>query len=930
MSRCTTVLQAAVLSAFVVFGPAAGRGLAEEAAPPGVLAESLLRTLREDPSSIVGMSEADLIQTCQTLVGTGDRETAGLVCAVWVEGSDKYKSSSMDTLCQLATFSRMAAEVGQPAVQLMTGHVQEAYLAQPGATRSATLGQWQALAGVLADTLSEGTRAFWVEGLRTAFVEDGETLAGLKLTDVQALSGALTALGDKRAYVPLAVWVQNTTTWQFLKLNDLVWNVAARLPTDTPEGRAARECLVAHIESAYMADAEALRSVGGGMWKELVGRVVEGLSDERRAEWVARLRGACVEDPGALAAMKLGDVQALSAALKSLGDKEADAVAATWVETTSAWQEYAPNALASLANVLSAAGDAGCSARQRLAAHVQQRYLSTSAGARELGIAGWSELTGRLTEDLTGESRIEWAQRIRDAYGGSEAVLVGLNIEELEALCKALETLGDAHGPSMVARYVERSTEWRLRGKPADLLRLMQLLPGPEANLKAARLRVAAFLADAYLADPQKAHELGVKFWQKVAQLVGEDLSPEDCRAWFERIRGTFLETDDAMAAMKAAEFDALVKSVAALDKKEAAGLVLSWLRLKEGQVARQAAPAALAVLVLLLAEQDPEPLKPLMDAIEQHFLAADGRKPLNLVTIWHLMRIQFAVGNPDKAQAWVRRTYAVRLGTQAARNSIDPATLEGLAGLMVSAGLTGKGKGYVEFAAALATRAREGNLASGSEELAAPLGTPEARQILEDALIVFVNSQENPRLGVAKTLAWAYRNVGELDAWRQFLEGKVGSSEGDTKALWLAAKAYTMTLLPDPPNPLRRKQGLEDALAAALSEPVRLTVLREFADYYRAISRPAVGALMLQSLKHQFSGEAAETIGALQAGLQDAEAARQAGDTRAQSAAEVVRSGAQLKYYQACLEQVRTEGEQEEVARLQEAIQELEQKVDQ
>ena len=801
MSRCTTVLRAAVLWAFVVFGLVAGRGLAEEADSPSALAESLLRTLREDPSSIVGMSEADLIQTCQTLVGTGDREAAGLVCAAWVEGSDKYKSSSMDTLCQLATFSRMAAEGGQPAVQRMAGHVQEAYLAQPGATRSVTLGQWQALAGVLAKTLSEGTRAFWAEGLRTAFVEDGETLAGLKLTDVQGLSTAL----------------------------------------------------------------------------------------------------------------------------KSLGDEQADAVAAVWVETTSAWQEYGPNALASLANVLSAAGDAGRSARQRLAAHVQQRYLSTSAGARELGIAGWSELTGRLTQDLTGESRIEWAQRIRDAYGGSEAVLLGLNIEELEALCKALGTLGDAHGPYLVAKYVERSTEWRLRGKPADLLRLMQLLPGPGANLKAARLRVAAFLADTYLADPQKAHELGVKFWQGAAQLVGEDLSPEECRAWFERIRGTFLETDEAMAAMKTAEFDALVKSVAALDKKEAAGLVLSWLRLKEGQVAKQADPGALAGLVLLLAEQDPESLKPLMDAIEQHFLAVDGRKPLDLVTIWHLMRIQFAVGNPEKAQAWVLRAYAVRLGTQAARNSIDPPTLGGLAGLMVSAGLTGKGKGYVEFAATLAAQARNGDLASGSEEMAAPLGTPEARRILEDALIVFVNAQENPRLGVAKMLAWAYRNADELDAWRQFIEDKVGSSEGDVKALWLAAKAYTMTLLPDPPNPLRRKQGLEEALAAALSDPVRLAVLREFADYYKAINRPAVGALMLQSLKHQFSGEAAETIGAMQAGLQDAEAARQDRNTRARSAAEVARSGAQLKYYQTCLEQARTAGEQEEVAKLQEAIQQLE-----
>ena len=236
-------------------------------------------------------------------------------------------------------------------------------------------------------------------------------------------------------------------------------------------------------------------------------------------------------------------------------------------------------------------------------------------------------------------------------------------------------------------------------------------------------------------------------------------------------------------------------------------------------------------------------------------------------------------------------RGYTALVGSEEARSTVTLGQLRDLAIFLDHHLLVGPGQGYPAFAAALARLARRGGLASGAHVvLAFPLGTPEARRILAAELL---DGQGDPRLGVAKVLSWAYRNAGELTAWRDSLDQNIAASQGDTKALWLAAKGYAVTLLPERPNLLRRKRWLNRALAAAGTEQGRLVVLGEFAEHYRRLGRPDVGAEMLESLQHQFSGEALAAVEDLHQQLEREAERRRARAVRERIAAERSRARA-------------------------------------
>jgi len=422
---------------------------------------------------------------------------------------------------------------------------------------------------------------------------------------------------------------------------------------------------------------------------------------------------------------------------------------------------------------------------------------------------------------------------------------------------------------------------------PEDILAMAKNLRGTDAAVKSARLALVRRIEADYLSDTAATQRVPPRQWREMVFLFVGDLSPDARSAWIAKLRSAFVSSPEVVPPARAGDVVALVEALRRLGDADTAGL--------------------------------PRVFDEAWDARNKQ-AALSGADCEAIRAVWCLL------GQQALARKWAAREYDALVGTAEARSAIDLRGLAGLARVLSVTGMTGKDKAYPEFAATVLRLARDGTLGPADSlllrDLRGPLEADETRKLLEAGL---ADLQGNARPALLVVLMWAYRNAGELDVWRQFIEDKVGSSEGDTKALWLVAKANTMMLLPDPPNPLRRRRGLEDALAAALSEPVRLAVLREFVDYYRAINRPAVGVQMLQSLKHQFSGEAAETIGAMQAGLQDAEAARQARNARAQSAAEIVRNEARLKYYQACLERARTEGEQEEVARLRAAITALE-----
>lgn len=195
-------------------------------------------------------------------------------------------------------------------------------------------------------------------------------------------------------------------------------------------------------------------------------------------------------------------------------------------------------------------------------------------------------------------------------------------------------------------------------------------------------------------------------------------------------------------------------------------------------------------------------------------------------------------------------------------------------------AGLTGNGRGHFLYALALVNLACSETLVYRDPAiLAEPLGTEETREVLENAL---ANAQDLPHLALAKVLAAAYRRAGELLPWRLSLEERIEASEGDSRALWLAVKGYTETLVTEPPSPLRRYPWLKEALEAVESEAVRLAVAEEVVGFYRDLGRPGVAAEFLEGLQPQLGQEAAAKIERLRTELLEEETARRAAQFQA------------------------------------------------
>ncbi|MCX5647510.1 MAG: hypothetical protein NTX40_00190 [Planctomycetota bacterium] len=576
MNRHTNTFWAAVLSAFVVFGLAASRGLAEEADSPGVLAVSVLRTLREDPASIVGMSEAELILTCRALVGAGGREAAGLICATWVEGSDKYKSSSTDTLCQLATFSRMAAEAGQAAVQRVAGHVQEVYLAQPDATRSVKPGQWQALTGVLAAGLSEGSRASWAASLRAAFVEDGGVLAGLKLADVQTLSGALAALGDQQPHRPVTAWVETTTAWQALKPGDLV-SLSRSLAAAKETGQAALQQVASHVEQTYTADAAAMKSVSLGDWRNLTGVLAGKMSEESRERLSGHLLAAYVDNGEALQGLKVGDVQALSGALAALGDQQPHRPVTAWVETTTAWQTLNPAELVSLAGSLASAKEQGQSARQHLASHVESTCLANPDVVRSVPLNCWRDLAVRLAQDLPDENRGRWMSTLRATFTEAAGAFETLMLGDVQALTAALKSLGDAQADSVPPAWVERTKGWKALDQKGLISLASSLAASKEAG-QVARQRVAAHVQEQFLPSIEATRSVSSSEWGEFAGRLGADLSEENRTVWANGLRAAYVQNAETFAGLKLADVQGLSRALSSLGEENAVAVVALWV----------------------------------------------------------------------------------------------------------------------------------------------------------------------------------------------------------------------------------------------------------------------------------------------------------------------------------------------------------------
>ena len=236
---------------------------------------------------------------------------------------------------------------------------------------------------------------------------------------------------------------------------------------------------------------------------------------------------------------------------------------------------------------------------------------------------------------------------------------------------------------------------------------------------------------------------------------------------------------------------------------------------------------------------------------------------------------------------------------------------------------MAGKDKGYVGVAKVVGRLAREGKLVNKPlwryRMLANALGTKESHAALEAELL---DANGLPRIQVAKVLAWCHKNAGQLDTWRQHVDGQVAGPGGaDKKALWLVVKAVTAAIADDAANVRQAKPFLVEALLTNASSAVRITVLRELVDYYREIDRPGSGARMLASLTEQFQGAEREQIRTWAAQMETAAVRKEAAVARARAATSRTLMEPRLQYMRRMLTKFQARGDQAKVQEIRARI---------
>ena len=121
------------------------------------------------------------------------------------------------------------------------------------------------------------------------------------------------------------------------------------------------------------------------------------------------------------------------------------------------------------------------------------------------------------------------------------------------------------------------------------------------------------------------------------------------------------------------------------------------------------------------------------------------------------------------------------------------------------------------------------------------------------------------------------------------------------------------------------RRQRLAEAMGIARSANVRMTVLGELVDHFRAFGHYQTAVDLIESVREQFDPAQAEELVALEEALRQEDVEAQSRESKRQAAADLARKQAQLAYYRKSLSRARAHEDQQAAALLEQAIQQLE-----
>jgi len=690
--------------------------------------------------------------------------------------------------------------------------------------------------------------------------------------------------------------------WQSMTPDQLV-ALANELQAGGDETADQRALLVSYLADTFSVDPTGADGFTVGQASDLTRAIGQEVAADVKDAWAQELRNSYAPNPQAAGQLSTDDMLSLAATLRRLGDSEQESaqMVNAWTVQSDAWHTAQPDELATLGEWSNVAQEAGAAARDRLLQRLRTTYLTSADAARPIGPNSWMALTWSLRQYISDDERAAWAEKLRGAYAPES-----LSLAEFIDLRNAFEYLDFQPFEDVAEGWVTSSSAWQGM-TPDQLAWLVRGLATPGGAGRAARARIAAYVAENYLATSESAGSVSAKSLERFSRLRNE-LSAEDRQLWIASIRQAFMASAAQLGSIPPADYVRKARALENLGDEAVGQLTVSWMEnnpswttitpedivnlaksLRGKSDGELAAKGQLLTHVRQTYLPDAAPGGAvtcrqwnyftwlLRDAMSKTVAADWGDKlkaafvdnagayaALKGEGLFPLTETMMMLGRPQTAQQLAARAHDLSCGGQPAP-AVDPTTLRHVAWSIKISGAAETDHDFQPYANSLVQLASAGKLgavlqsSSDHEILAAPLNTTETLTTVRAAL---TEADGTPRLDVAHVLSWAYARRGAMGDWVDFLDATVAQqSSADAKALWQLARAFAGGF-----SPIDRRfkakrclQPAQEALAKAESGGARLTctlsvakLLKEAGKHDRATELLATAATSLTDPKAQ------------------------------------------------------------------------------
>ncbi|HET6428287.1 MAG TPA: hypothetical protein VFJ30_07755 [Phycisphaerae bacterium] len=397
---------------------------------------------------------------------------------------------------------------------------------------------------------------------------------------------------------------------------------------------------------------------------------------------------------------------------------------------------------------------------------------------------------------------------------------------EAEAWVPALaDAMATAEGPNakaeLAANIVTSSDEWK-KWSPNGQVWLAESV-ARSATQDAAQRTLVDHWAAVCARRSTNASDPSPHQWRTLAACLSSRASADVRKAWAADLARRYADGPAALAQMSQQDFDDVTAAIGALDKPQAANLVLA--RAGGPEKVRALSPTGLAALAGNVKATD-APAAMITGELLRRARASDtqyGEEDYMAVA-----RAWFALGNVVHCNQWAMRAYRSVLGhdNPGAPAPVTEERLRELARFLREVKLHGKGRDYPEYGRAVAALGREGKLplCDSNWRVACDIGwllrRPASRRIVEAEM---VGPDEQLRPAVGKVVCWAYVTADEDKQLFAMLDARLGDPDlkGQGRIPWLLLRAYAASLRGDP-SPSFGRAWMEEAFALSTSPAQR------------------------------------------------------------------------------------------------------------